>query len=124
MSVNTYTRRETDFLSRLQRHLQQGQPPATLPFKKKKEKRIVKLCKSYVVFNVSKCVIKADGSLDTKNVVNGNAYSMNYHTTLESAQTAADNLARGGTVGIIFEAKEFRQIQPAPVVVERVSCCD
>lgn len=88
-----------------------------------KEKPIVKMCKSYLVFNIN----KGSMGIGPNGVILctvGSSYSTQWYQTLEGAQARADELARAGTCGVIFESKEFRQIQPVPVVVERVSCCD
>lgn len=82
----------------------------------------MKICKQWLVLNLAKSAL--NNGKGTNGLTIGNAYSAFWYPTLEGAQTKADELARGGTIGLIYESKEFRQIQPAPVQVERVECCD
>lgn len=81
----------------------------------------MKMCRQWIVLNLAKTVLS--NGKGTQGLVAGNAYSTYWYPTLEAAQTKADELARNGSIGLIFESKEFRQIQPAPVQVERVECC-
>ena len=82
------------------------------------------MCKTWVVFGYAD---KGNYNADTGKLgglTNGTQYSIYYFDTLALAQAKADEVARGGLFGIIYESKEFRQIQPTPVVVERTECCD
>lgn len=82
----------------------------------------MKMCKSYMVLNLAKTVLgNKEGN---QGLVAGTGYNMHWFPTLAQAQTKADELARGGTVSVIFESIEFRQIKPVPVEVSRVACCD
>lgn len=82
----------------------------------------MKMCKSYVVINLSKSS-GCDFATGVLKLTPGTGYSLNWYPTLEAAQAKADEFARSGNIGLIFESKEFRQIQPVPVVVERTECC-
>ena len=82
------------------------------------------MCKTWLVFgyngkgHYSPTTGKVGGLTEAGN------YPTFFYTTLAAAQAKADEIARGGNFGIIYESKEFRQIQPVPIVVERVECCD
>lgn len=54
----------------------------------------------------------------------GTGYTLFFFDTFAAAQLKADEFARNGSMGVIYESKEFRWVQPAPVVVEEVECCD
>ena len=82
------------------------------------------MCKTYLVLNCSKANYQpavGNGVPFTNPFI---FYSAAWFDTLAAAQAKADEFARAGNIGIIFEAKEFRQVQPAPVIVERTECCE
>ena len=82
------------------------------------------MCKTWVVMNY----VGKNNYNSTTGKVGGltevGQYTVTFHSTLAGAQAKADEIARSGHFGIIYESKEFRQIQPVLIVVERVECCD
>ena len=82
------------------------------------------MCKTYVVLsyawkgNYNPTTGKMGG------MSNVTGYTLLFFDTFAAAQLKADEFARNGSMGVIYESKEFRWVQPAPVVVEEVECCD
>ena len=73
---------------------------------------------SYLVFNVSKAALKTDGTL---NFTPGTVYNATFYKDREGAASGAAVCARSGNIGIVYEAKEFHQVEPAPVEVRKIS---
>ena len=82
------------------------------------------MCKTWLVFTVNKGIYKESSRKLSSAITNGTGYTAYYFDTFAGAQAKADEQARAGHTAIIYESKEFRQVQPAPIVVERTECCD
>ena len=79
------------------------------------------MCKTYLVLA---CLKGWYNSYTTKltGPTSGNTYSATFYDDLSQAQNKADEHARAGNIGIVYEAREFRHIKPVPVVVEYTEC--
>lgn len=82
------------------------------------------MCKTYFVLNYVSRSSYNPSTGKVGRLTNGGSYSIVWYDNLASAQAKADEYARAGNFGIIYESKEFRQIQPVPVIIERTECCD
>lgn len=78
--------------------------------------------KSYIVFICNKSIL--DNPEGNKDLIEAYNYSSFWFKTLTAARKKANEFARSGTVSIIYESIEFRQIQPVPIVVEIIAIDD
>lgn len=79
---------------------------------------------AFLVFNVTKTAVDEDKGLlfGPGHLTNGGTYgNIALYQDLEAAQKNADNLARSGTAGVVFEMVEARIVKPTPVKVITVS---
>jgi hypothetical protein len=80
--------------------------------------------RAYLVWNVSKSVVDAEKGLliGAGHLTDGGTYSsLMLYSTLNAAIKKAEEYARAGTAGVIFEVLEAHLIKPVPVEVISLS---